>query len=156
LCLSSSWARKLFVNKEVDLVHWIIPANPKFYDVFGAFSETKTYWPITVNMSIGDTVYIYLTAPYKQIGFVCEVLEINIDQESITDSIRPFFKKDISDTGKSKLFMKIKTISTISIEKDSLLGLDHLKQNGLTGMLMGARKLENNPNLLSYIKWSLQ
>ena len=138
------------------MAHWIIPANPKFYDIFGAFSEVDTFWPINVNVSIADTIYLYLAAPYKQIGFVCEVLEIDIDQESIFESIRPFFKKEISDPGKSKLFMKVKTISTIPIDKDSLLGLKYLKQNGLTGMLMGARKLENNPSLFTYIKRRLQ
>jgi len=134
------------------LAYWLIPANPKFYDVFGAFSEADTYWPINVNVSIADTVYLYLTAPYKQIGFVCAVLETNIDQESILERIRPFFKKEISDSGKSKLFMKVKTISTIPVDNDSLLGLEYLKHNGLTGMLMGARKLENNPSLFTYIK----
>ena len=137
------------------MTHWIIPANPKFYDVFSAFYEVNTYWPINVNVSIADTVYLYLAAPYKQIGFVCVVLEVDIDQESIFEKIRPFFKKEINDMGKSKLFMKVKTISTISIDKDSLLGIAHLKENGLTGMLMGARKLENNPKLLNYIKRSL-
>ena len=138
------------------MAHWIIPANPKFYDIFGAFSEVDTFWPINVNVSIADTVYLYLTAPYKQIGFVCAVLETNIDQESILERIRPFFKKEISDSGKSKLFMKVKTISTIPVDNDSLLGLEYLKHNGLTGMLMGARKLENNPSLFTYIKRSLQ
>ena len=137
------------------MTHWIIPANPRFYDVFGAFREVETYWPINVKMSIADTIYIYLAAPYKQIGFVCEVLEIDIDPESIAETIRPFIKKAVSDKGQSKLFMKLNPISTISIDKDSFLGLEHLKLNGLTGMLMGARKLENNPKLLNYIKRSL-
>ena len=77
------------------MAYWLIPANPKFYDVFGAFSEPDTYWPINVNVSIADTVYLYLTAPYKQIGFVCAVLETNIDQESILERIRPFFKRKL-------------------------------------------------------------
>ena len=137
------------------MAHWIIPANPKFYDVFGAFHEVETYWPINVNVSIADTIYIYLAAPYKQIGFVCEVLETDIDLERIYENIRPFIKKGVSNKGHPKSFMKLKPISTISIDKDSLLGYENLKQNGLTGMLMGARKLENNPTLFSYIKRSL-
>jgi len=36
-----------------------------------------------------------------------------------------------------------------------LLAYKHLKQNGLNGMLMGPRKLENNPTLLDYIQRSL-
>jgi hypothetical protein len=137
------------------MTHWLIPANPKFYDVFGAFRAAETYWPINMKVSIADTMYIYLTAPYKQIGFVCEVLDIDLDQESIFEDIQPFIKKMVNDTGQSKQFMKVKPISKIPINKDSLLGLEHLKSNGLSGMLMGARKLENNPHLLDYIKRSL-
>jgi len=137
------------------MTHWLIPANPKYYDVFGALRQLETYWPINVNVSVADTVYIYLAAPYKQIGFVCQVLEIDLDQGSIFESVRPFIKQAVGDKGQSKRFMKIRPISTISIEGDSLLGLEHLRENGLSGMLMGARKLENNPSLLDYIRRNL-
>ncbi len=48
--------------------------------------------------------------------------------------------------------MKLKTSSVITLASDSPLSYDHLKQNGLNGMLMGPRKLENNQTLLDYIK----
>ena len=137
------------------MANWIIPANPKFFDVFGAFHDVETYWPMNVKVSVGDTIYIYLAAPYKQIGFVCEVLDIDFDLERIYQHIQPFIKKEVGDKDPSKLFMKLKPIAKIPIDKDSLLGLDNLKSNGLTGMLMGARKLENNPSLLKYITRSL-
>jgi hypothetical protein len=137
------------------MTHWLIPANPKFYDVFGAFRAAETFWPMHVNASIGDTIYIYLAAPYKQIGYVCEVSEIDLDQESIFESIQPFIKKADSEKKPSNQFMKLKPISKISVENDSLLGFEYLKRNGLTGTLMGARKLENNPTLFKYIRRSL-
>jgi len=137
------------------MAHWIIPANPKFFDVFGAFHEDETYWPMNVKVSVADTIYIYLAAPYKQIGFVCEVLDIDLELERIYQHIQPFIKKEVGDKGPSQLFMKLTPIATIPINKDSLLGLENMKQNGLAGMLMGARKLENNPSLLKYIKRSL-
>ena len=138
------------------MTHWLFPANTKFYDVVGAFSEIQTYWPVNTKVSVGDVVYIYLAAPYKQIGFVCDVIDVGLDQDSILESIRPFFKNMFDDKKQSKLFMKLQTISIIPIDNEALLAYKHLKQNGLNGMLMGPRNLENNPALLDYIKRSLQ
>jgi hypothetical protein len=55
-----------------------------------------------------------------------------------------------------KSFMKLQTTLMIPIDNEALLAYKHLKQNGLSGMLMGPRKLENNPTLLDYIQRSLQ
>jgi len=138
------------------MTHWLFPANTKFYDVVGAFSEIETYWPVNTKVSVGDVVYIYLAAPYKQIGFVCDVIDVGLDQDSILESIRPFFKNMFDDKKQSKSFMKLQTTSIIPIDNEALLAYKHLKQNGLNGMLMGPRNLENNPALLDYIKRSLQ
>ena len=48
--------------------------------------------------------------------------------------------------------MKLKVSKRIALDKGSLLSLEFLKPNGLNGMLMGPRKLENNPALLTYIQ----
>lgn len=48
--------------------------------------------------------------------------------------------------------MRLQVSSAIALERDSLLAYDSLKQNGLNGMLMGPRKLENNPSLEEYIR----
>ncbi|MDH3974926.1 MAG: hypothetical protein OEV42_11665 [Deltaproteobacteria bacterium] len=134
---------------------WLYPANTKFYDVIGAFSQAETYWPVNSNVIVGDTVYIYLAAPYKQIAFVCQVSEMNLGEEKIIDYIRPFFKKAPQNKKPSKSFMKLQGISKIPIEKESRLSYSFLKENGLNGMLMGPRKLDNNPLLFNYIKGNL-
>ncbi|MBP2030058.1 hypothetical protein J2755_000992 [Methanohalophilus levihalophilus] len=135
--------------------HWLYPANTKYYDVLGAFGEKETYWPVNSKVSVGDVLYIYLAAPYKQIGFVCEVLEIGYDAEDIMDEVSAFIKK--SDSGKkhTKPFMKVKVSSAVEIKEDSPVNYYYLKENGLNGMLMGPRKLENNPPLLKYIQENL-
>lgn len=137
------------------MTHWLFPANTKLYDVLGAFSATETYWPVNTKVSVNDVVFIYLAAPYKQIGFVCDVVEVGLEQASILENIRPFFKSKFDNKKPSKLFMKLKTTTTIALRHDAQLGYQYLKQNGLNGMLMGPRKLENNPLLLGYIKSSL-
>lgn len=135
--------------------HWIYPANVKFYDVIGAFNAPGTYWPINSKISIEDVIYIYLAAPYKQIGFVCDVIEIDLEQNNILEYIGPFIKVENGDKKQTKLFMKLKTSSTIILDSNCKLSYDYLKLNGLNGMLMGPRKLENNLQLLEYIQRSL-
>jgi len=49
--------------------HWLYPANTKIYDVLAAFESGRTFWPMNSSVSVGDVVYIYLTAPQKQIAF---------------------------------------------------------------------------------------
>lgn len=58
---------------------WIIPANPKFYDVEKAFSEaTEIDWKQGNGIKVGDTVYMYVAAPVSAILYKCSVLETNI------------------------------------------------------------------------------
>lgn len=131
---------------------WLIPANIKFYDVFLAFEQDETYWPMNARISPGDTAYIYLAAPSKQIGFACDVLGTGYDLVKIHDQIAPFIKGDVADGPSAKPFMKLSATRTVPIESESALSLGKLRENGLNGMLMGARKLENNPVLFGYIK----
>jgi hypothetical protein len=137
------------------MTHWLFPANTKRYDVFSAFNENETYWPMNAKVLTGDVIYIYLAAPYQQIGFVCEVLDTGFELDNIIEKIQPFFKNEIGNKKPSKSFMKLQTILKIPIENEMLLAYKFLKQNGLNGMLMGPRKLENNLTLLDYIKKNL-
>ena len=53
---------------------WIIPANPAYYDVLGAFRRKRTrFWPTRKKMAVGDTVYIYYAAPYSCLVARCLV-----------------------------------------------------------------------------------
>ncbi len=131
--------------------HWLYPANTKFYDVLGAMAEKDTYWPIHTQVSPGDKVFIYLAAPYKQIGFVCNVLEIGLSGKATMQHAAPFLKGKPKPEKQGKAFMKLRPVISVPIDPDSVLGFAHLKRHGLAGMLMGPRRLENNPELLKYI-----
>lgn len=58
---------------------WIIPSNPKYYDVINAFNDTDTIiWKQSNNITVGDIVYLYVAAPISAILYKCEVLEVDI------------------------------------------------------------------------------
>ena len=135
------------------MTHWLYPANTSIYDVFGAFAESQTYWPMTSKVAVGDVVFVYLAAPYKQIGFAADVVGIGYPASKVMAAVRPFFKKGAPNAdGKAKTFMKLADKKTFEISTESALTLSNLKQHGLNGMLMGARKLQNNPALLAYLE----
>ena len=58
---------------------WIVPANPKYYDVFKAFDQSDTImWKQSSSIAPGDTVYLYMAAPYSAVMFKCTALETDI------------------------------------------------------------------------------
>jgi predicted DNA-binding protein (MmcQ/YjbR family) len=66
-------------HKIRDPKEWIVPANPKYYDVIGAFEKSKEInWKQGAGINTGDTVYIYVGAPISAIMFKCKVEETDI------------------------------------------------------------------------------
>ncbi len=58
---------------------WIVPANPKYYDVVHAFDDTDTItWKQSNHIQKGDTVYLYVAQPYSAILFKCIAVETDI------------------------------------------------------------------------------
>ena len=51
---------------------WIIPSNPKYYDV------DIIDWKQGAGIKKGDTVYLYVAAPYSAVMYKCKVLETDI------------------------------------------------------------------------------
>ncbi len=58
---------------------WLVPANPKYYDVIGAFERSETVdWKQGAGIRVGDTVYMYVGAPVSAILYRCRVTETDI------------------------------------------------------------------------------
>jgi predicted DNA-binding protein (MmcQ/YjbR family) len=58
---------------------WIIPANPKYYDIVHAFDDTdEITWKQGAGIKTGDTVFMYVGAPVSAILYKCEVTETDI------------------------------------------------------------------------------
>lgn len=77
-------AKKTRLNRE-----WLIPANPKYYDIQKAFSESEIHtWKQSSNVIPGDIIYIYLAAPYSAIYCRCIALETDIPASYDDGNIR--------------------------------------------------------------------
>ncbi len=63
---------------------WIVPANPKFYDIEAALRTSKdgTFtWKQSNNICVGDKVYLYVAAPVSAIQYKCKAVEVDIPYE---------------------------------------------------------------------------
>ena len=60
---------------------WIVPANPKFYDIETALDESKDgtfIWKQSNNICVGDKVYLYVAAPISAIRYKCKAAQVDI------------------------------------------------------------------------------
>lgn len=58
---------------------WIVPANPKYYDIEHAFDAADTIdWKQGKGIKAKDTVFLYVAAPVSAVLYKCKVLETDI------------------------------------------------------------------------------
>ena len=58
---------------------WIIPSNPKYYDIIHAFDDTNIIdWKQGAGIKKGDTVFMYVGSPVSAVMYKCKVTETNI------------------------------------------------------------------------------
>lgn len=97
---------------------WLVPVNPKYFDIQKAFDEGggTILWKQSSSVIVGDTIYLYLAAPYSCVMYKCEAVEVDIPYDY--------------DDGKVRMskVMKIKHLYTY--ERD-LFGLNELKEHGI-------------------------
>ncbi|MBQ6560488.1 MAG: MmcQ/YjbR family DNA-binding protein [Erysipelotrichaceae bacterium] len=61
---------------------WLVPANPKYYDVVGEFDRNdEILWKQSSDIHVGDIVYLYVGAPYSTVLYKSEVVESDIPYE---------------------------------------------------------------------------
>lgn len=68
---------------------WIIPANPKFYDVQSAFEAADEIdWKQGAGIKTGDTVYLYVAVPVSAVLYKCLVTETGIPYHLKNENVR--------------------------------------------------------------------
>ena len=76
-------------NKNTAKNEWIIPANPKFFDVEKALRENNTImWKQSTDIKINDIVYLYVAEPYSSIMYKFKVIEVNIPYEYKDENLK--------------------------------------------------------------------
>ncbi len=106
--------------------HWLVPANPKYYDVVSEFDKSDiVIWKQKGKIYVGDIIYLYLASPISSILYKCKVIETNI----------PFEYKD-----KNLNIDKVFKMKLIKKYEQGELSINLLKQYGIT-WIRGQRRL---------------
>ncbi len=117
------------VNKNDAKNEWIVPANPKYFDIDKALNESNTImWKQSTNIKVNDIVYLYVAEPYSSIMYKFKVIEVNIPYEYKDKNlkIQKVMKIDlITRYEKGKLsFSKLKSFGINAIRGPRYMPLD--------------------------------
>lgn len=129
---------------------WIIPANPKIYNLSDAIKDLDGIidWRQHNNFEVGDIVYIYCSKPISQIIYKMEVIATNITREyTIADQQYWNNPSDFKSSLNNNRFYRISLLAENETEK---LTLNDLLNHGLNGVPQGALIVKEP--LLSYLK----
>lgn len=93
---SRRFAEKGGKKERTGPVSWIVPANPRYYDVDAAFAAAEEIlWKQGRGIRPGDTAYLYVAAPVSAVRYRCLVTETEIPYE--------YHGKDVSMTHVMKI-----------------------------------------------------
>ncbi|MBP2057941.1 putative DNA-binding protein (MmcQ/YjbR family) [Lactobacillus colini] len=127
-------SRTLTLNKQVLNSYWLIPANPKYYDIGAHFKVGQTtIWKQSTNIKPGDTIFLYVTSPVKAIRYQCQVEKVNI----------PYSHRD-----KNVNIEKIMEIKVLKEYDKNFCSFDRLKNFGIKA-IRGPRRVSRE--LVNYL-----
>lgn len=100
-------------------VSWIVPSNPKYYDIEAAILNSSGdgfLWKQSSRIEVGDIIYLYIAAPVSGIRYKCQAIEVNI----------PYSYADKN--------MSINKVMRLKLQKTykNPVGLSVLKAHGVT------------------------
>ncbi len=106
-------------NRKPHNPNWIVPANPKYYDIEKAIADGKGVflWKQSNSILAGDIVYLYVAAPVSAIRYECKVLEADVPY--------PYEDENVS----MKKVMRLKLLNTFDKE---IFSIQKLKAHGVT------------------------
>jgi hypothetical protein len=103
---------------------WLIASNPAKYKVADAFdANTAITWGTTVRLSVGDVIYIYVSAPQSRIKYRCTVERIDVP---ITERLGAEFWVEKFNPNRNLVNLRL-----LSILEDDRLRLKNLLENKL-------------------------
>ncbi len=77
------------VNKNKSNHEWIIPSNPKYFDIEKALTDSKTImWKQSTDILENDIVYLYVGSPYSSIMYKFKVIKPNIPYKYSSDTVK--------------------------------------------------------------------
>ncbi|OAT86061.1 hypothetical protein A6P54_17780 [Bacillus sp. MKU004] len=118
---------------------WLVPANPKEYDLERAFSHFETLdWKRSFNYENGDILFLYVSGSVKKVRYKVEVIE-GLVQTNDTIFDQSFWvdqEKYDQSIGGNKTRVRLVDV----VDTDDL-SLYQLREYGVKGNIQGSMKL---------------
>lgn len=121
------------------MADWIIPCNPEFFDVFGAFEKLGSVdWTQSApGIEKGDMVFIYVARPVQAVALRCIATEVMIPGDQADHSDAEFEKGDSSETD-SHYYMRLKLDKWIP---PGMITFEKMQKAGMKGNIQGPRRV---------------
>ncbi len=101
---------------------WIVPANPKFYNLEKAIGTSNEFlWKQSSKVFVDDLVFMYLASPYSSIQYLCKVTEVDIPYDYQDDNL------------KMQKVMRLKVIKTFDARRITFNYLNDLGIKAIRG-----------------------
>lgn len=123
---------------------WVIPCNPKFFNIHGAFNKFDALdWRQSTNIQVGDTVYLYIGVIDQAIMYKCQAVAVDLfGTGEIDDS-----EFDLSGEGEVQgRYMRLRLVEKYPKDRYPLA---ELKKNGLRSVQGPSRV---TPELRDYLQ----
>ncbi|WP_227938347.1 hypothetical protein [Alkalihalobacillus deserti] len=130
---------------------WLVPANPKEYDLASAFSRYDALgWKRSYNYENGDILFMYVSGNVQKVRYKVEVIEGLVRTDDV--SYDRMFWMDDQKFEQSKEWNRTRFRLVDEVDTSDL-ALAQLRDHGLKGNIQGSMKL--NGELRDYICRSL-
>lgn len=108
------------VTNKDNTSEWIIPANPKYFDIEKALKESNTIlWKQSTSIKENDTVYLYVAEPYSSIMYKFKVIEVDIPYEYKDENVK---------------MQKVMKIELLKRYEKGILSFNKLKEYGVNAI----------------------
>lgn len=107
--------------------NWIVPCSVKFYNVVEHMEKRDTIvWRKVSALRTGDTVYLYLGAPYSEIKYRCHIINDDVDDETLKENA--YAVRNVEGYHKRNRYLMLKLDYTYP---DGTFSLEKLREHGL-------------------------
>lgn len=128
------------------MASWLIPCSPDLYDAEAAFAEFGSLiWHQSCRVTVGNTAYIYVTAPVKELRCKCRVEAVDLPCDRGGEDGYELDEEFCSRT--YRRYMDLKLLETYHTPA---LGYRMLLLNGLSGAIRSQRRA--TPELEAFIE----
>lgn len=135
--------RVMFMNPIPTGSEWIVPSNPSMFNADAAFREMpEVDWSeTTARIGLGDTVYLYGSAPIQAIIHECLVVETGIPAALVLNDSRHWVDAVALQERQRRSWMRLRHIRTFSRDERNLLSLAAMQSRGMKGAPQGRRRV---------------